>query len=83
MIHYRLKTPRRCLLQDLADAKDESDDEFVTSPVGSFALPAKRQFSRTQTAFGRLQGPVSLKKNIPLFKKFQFDDNSNLAKKYF
>lgn len=80
MIHYRLKTPRRCLLQDLAHAKNE--DEFVTSPVSSFALPAKRQFSRTQTAFGRLQGPISTKKEMPVFKKFQFDDNSNLPKEY-
>ena len=46
------KTPRRCLLKDLADAQDE---EFETSPVGRISLPAKRQFSRTHTAFGRLQ----------------------------
>ena len=76
MVYFRLKTPRRCLLQDLAHARDESDEEIAISPTGSFALPAKRQFSRTKTAFGRLQGPKSNDTQLNSFKKFQFEDES-------
>ena len=66
------------MLPDLAHAKDASDNS--TCSVESFALPAKRQFSRTKTAFGRLQGPISVDQDVQLFKKVQLDDDSELMK---
>jgi hypothetical protein len=71
------------LIQDLAHAKNDSDTGIEKSPVGSFALPAKRQFSRTKTAFGRLQGPTLADQEMQLCKKVQLDGDSELQTAYF